>query len=114
MGAPDASRVVPADKPGFKLHSQILAALFLAVEGDLITVPLWPSDGSVSVAAGTTNQQYLRDLLLQMFSSSFPNLTQPQLLGLIAQMFQHCRDQAAFKQHLRDFLVQLKECAAPI
>ena len=24
-------------------------------------------------------------------------------------MFEHCRDQAAFKQHLRDFLVQLKE-----
>ena len=96
-------------KPGFKLHSQILATLFLAVEGDLITVPLWPADGSVSVPAGTTNQQYLRDLLLQMFSSSFPNLTQPQLTMLIGAMFEHCRDQAAFKQHLRDFLVQLKE-----
>jgi len=96
-------------KPGFKLHSQILAALFLAVEQDQINVPLWPADGSVNVAAGTTNQQYLRDLLLQMFSSSFPNLSQPQLQSMIAQMFTHCHDQAAFKQHLRDFLVQLKE-----
>ena len=96
-------------KPGFKLHSQILATLFCAVEGDLISVPLWPQDGSVTVAAGTTNQQYLRELLLQMFSSSFPNLTKPQLTMLIQTMFATCKDQAAFKQHLRDFLVQLKE-----
>ena len=72
-------------------------------------MPLWPQDGSVTVAAGTSNQQYLRDLLLSMFSSSFANLTPPQLTSLIGQMFEHCRDQAAFKQHLRDFLVQLKE-----
>ena len=94
-------------KPGFKLHSQILATLFLAVEGDVISVPLWPADQTV--APGTTNQQYLRDLLLQMFTSSFPNLVQTQLAAIITAMFEQCRDQAAFKQHLRDFLVQLKE-----
>ena len=44
-----------------------------------------------------------------MFTSSFPNLTSPQLANLINQMFEHCRDQAGFKQHLRDFLIQLKE-----
>jgi len=96
-------------KPGFKLHSQILATLFLAVDADQITMPLWPQDGSVAVPNGHTNSQYLRELLLQMFSSSFPNLTPLQLSSLIGQMFEHCRDQAAFKQHLRDFLVQLKE-----
>jgi len=94
-------------KPGFKLHSQILATLFLAVVSDVITVPLWPADQTVP--AGTSNTQYLRDLLLQMFTTSFPNLTQPQLASIITAMFEHCRDQAAFKQHLRDFLVQLKE-----
>ena len=93
-------------KPGFKLHSQILATLFVAVETETITAPLWPQDGSV--AAGMTNRQYLRELLLSMFGSSFPNLTQPQLTSLITSMFEHCKDGAAFKQHLRDFLVQLK------
>ena len=72
-------------------------------------MPLWPQDGSVTVAAGTSNQQYLRELLVQMFTSSFPNLTQPQLTVLIGAMFDNCKDQAGFKQHLRDFLVQLKE-----
>merc|ERR1719171_2856222 len=37
------------------------------------------------------------------------NLTQPQLTSVIQRMFEHCKDQPAFKQHLRDFLVQLKE-----
>ena len=57
----------------------------------------------------SNNGEYLRNLLLQMFSSSFPNLTQPQLTSVIQRMFEHCKDQPAFKQHLRDFLVQLKE-----
>jgi len=91
-------------KPGFKLQAMILSSLFLAVESGAITVPLYP-EGS----ATTTNQQYLRELLLQMFSSSFPNLTQPQLAAAIQAMFDNCNDQAAFKQNLRDFLVQLKE-----
>ena len=47
-----------------------------------------------------------------MFSTSFPNLQSPHLTTMINQMFEHCRDQAAFKQHLRDFLIQLKEFSA--
>ena len=82
----------------------ILSHLFLQVESGAITTPLWP-DGSPC----TTNQQYLRELLLSMFTSSFPNLTQQQLTAAIQAMFENCNDQAAFKQNLRDFLVQLKE-----
>ena len=37
------------------------------------------------------------------------NLPQPQLTQVIQRMFEHCKAHAAFKQHLRDFLVQLKE-----
>lgn len=91
-------------KPGFKLQAMILAHLFLAVESSAITSPLWPQDGSVTA---TSNGQYVRELLLQMFSSSFPNLTQAQLTSTIAGMFERCKDQSAFKQHLRDFLVQV-------
>jgi len=93
-------------KPGFKLQAMILAHLFLSVESGVISAPLWPQDGSVQAAS---NPVFLRSHLLQMFSSFFPNLTQPQLSGLIAGMFEHCKDHAGFKQHLRDFLVQLKE-----
>lgn len=93
-------------KPGFKLHAMLLAHLFNAVESNTITTPLWPQDGTVQAS---TNGEYLRNLLLQMFTSSFPNLTQPQLTQVIQRMFEHCKDHAAFKQHLRDFLVQLKE-----
>jgi len=91
-------------KPGFKLQAMILSHLFLAVESGAITTPLYPEGGATA-----TNQQYLRELLLQMFSSSFPNLTQAQLAAAIQAMFDNSNDQAAFKQNLRDFLVQLKE-----
>ena len=94
-------------KPGFKLQVQILSHLFSAVESNAITAPLWPNDGSA--APDMTNQRYLREILLGMFGSSFPNLSQPQLMAIITSMFANCGDQAAFKQHLRDFLVQLKE-----
>jgi len=93
-------------KPGFKLQAMILSHLFLAIESNAITAPLWPQDSTVHVSS---NGDYLRNLLLQMFSTSFPNLTQPQLTQIIQLMFEHCKDHAAFKQHLRDFLVQLKE-----
>mmetsp|Transcript_24882 Transcript_24882/g.80999 ORF Transcript_24882/g.80999 Transcript_24882/m.80999 type:complete len:1099 (+) Transcript_24882:98-3394(+) len=93
-------------KPGFKLQAMILAHLFVAVESGAITSPLWPQDGSV---AATSNGQYVRELLLQMFTTSFPNLTAAQLQSTIAGMFERCKDQSAFKQHLRDFLVQVKE-----
>jgi len=93
-------------KPGFKLQVMILSHLFLAVESGAIAAPLWPQDGSVSA---TSNQKYMRDLLLQMLSSSFPNLNHELMPRTINTWFECAKDQAAFKQHLRDFLVQLKE-----
>ena len=93
-------------KPGFKLQAMILAHLFLAVESNAITAPLWPQDGTVQASS---NGEFLRNHLLSMFSSFFPNLTQPQLTKLIQGMFEQCKDHRGFKQHLRDFLVQLKE-----
>ena len=38
--------------------SAILATLFLAVDADLISVPLWPADGSVSVLASRHHARY--------------------------------------------------------
>lgn len=92
-------------KPGFKLQAMILAHLFLAVESGAVASPLWPQDGTVH----TDNNKYLRQLLMQMFTSSFPNLSPQHLTLIIDAMFENAKDHAAFKQHLRDFLVQLKQ-----
>jgi exportin-1 len=97
-------------KPGFKLQAIILSHLFLAVEDGAsahqITSPLWPQDGSF---AGSSNGQYVRELLFKMFTSSFPNLPAQAVTLIIQRMFENCKDQSAFKIHLRDFLVQIKE-----
>jgi hypothetical protein len=55
------------------------------------------------------NSSYLRELLCGMFCQSFPNLAPPTVKHLVSGLFDNCREQAVFKQHLRDFLVQLKE-----
>jgi len=91
--------------PGFKLQAQILAHMFMLVESKAIQVPLWDS----ATVQATDNSTYLRELLSGMFLQSFPNLTQVTVKRLVDGLFEHCRDQAAFKQHLRDFLVQLRE-----
>lgn len=57
----------------------------------------------------TDNSSYLRELLTSMFVSSFPNLTPSATRHMVDHLFDSCRDIAAFKQHLRDFLVSLKE-----
>mmetsp|Transcript_6441 Transcript_6441/g.15770 ORF Transcript_6441/g.15770 Transcript_6441/m.15770 type:complete len:1079 (-) Transcript_6441:407-3643(-) len=91
--------------PGFKLQSQILAHMFMLVESKAITVPLWDA----ATVQATDNSTYLRELLSTMFIQSFPNLTPPTVKRLVDGLFDTCRDQVAFKQHLRDFLVQLRE-----
>ena len=55
------------------------------------------------------NGAYVRELLFKMFTSSFPNLPAQAVTLIIQRMFENCKDQSAFKIHLRDFLVQIKE-----
>ena len=99
----DAASTV-ARTPQFRGATRVVLS---TANTSLAVLPAPPvQDGTVQASS---NGEYLRNLLLQMFSSSFPNLTQPQLTQIIQLMFEHCKDHAAFKQHLRDFLVQLKE-----
>jgi len=91
--------------PGFKLQSQILAHMFVLVESKAVTAPLWDT----ATATYADNSTFLRELLTGMFCTSFPNLRPPTAKRLVDGLFEHCRDQATFKQHLRDFLVQLRE-----
>lgn len=97
-------------KPGFKLHAHILHHLFNVVEfPNVITAPLW----DVAIKGPNfypSNAAFVRDHVTTMLSTSFPNLTQPQVVACVAGMFDH-KDFAAFKHHLRDFLVQTKQFA---
>jgi exportin-1 len=94
-------------KSALKLHSMMLLQMIDAVESGQVTAPLW--DPAVVTEPGMTNPKFLRDHLFRLLSSSFPNLTPQQLQLFVAGLFAHCHDLPSFKNHLRDFLVQLRE-----
>ena len=125
-------------KPGFKLHARILHHLFgLArptAEGGL-PAPLWEGPGAaeLAAAAGTdgaaastssvgavdpstgmpwaSNAAFVAASVSSLLSTSFPNLRPTQVEACCRGMFA-LRDFGAFKEHLRDFLVQSKSFAS--
>jgi exportin-1 len=89
-------------KSGFKFQAQILAQLCTVVDAGLITGPLSPDNT-------TANQQYVRDYLMQLLQGAFPNLQPGQVKQFVVGLFDLKASMDLFKQHLRDFLVQIKE-----
>jgi exportin-1 len=127
-------------KPGFKLHARILHHLFglarPAAEGGL-PAPLWEGAGATEAsssseagAAGSggastsvgavdpatgrpwaNNADFVAASVSLLLSTSFPNLRPTQVEACCRGMFA-LRDFGAFKEHLRDFLVQTKSFAS--
>jgi len=90
-------------KSGFKVQATILLELIHGVESGAITAPLSEEQNNVS------NPEFLRQHIAQLLSGSFEQLTPTQVGNVVVGMFQLHDDLPAFKNHLRDFLVQLKE-----
>ncbi|XP_021952679.1 exportin-1 [Folsomia candida] len=84
------------------MHATILAYLFSIVEMGRVQLPGAPagSNGVVSVV-----QAYVADLLKR----AFPHLTDNQVKITVQGMFSLDQDVNGFKEHLRDFLVQIRE-----
>jgi len=93
-------------KSGFKLQATILSQMFNTVESGGIGAPLW--DPNVMQDPSLTNQLYLRNYVTNLLASAFPNLSRLQVESFVNGLFGLNKDLAAFKSHLRDFLVQLK------
>jgi len=94
-------------KSGFKLQATILLTLFNHVDSGLIVVPLW--DQTAVPDPTMTNQKYIREYVINLLSNAFPNLAPGNVRNYVLGLFDLSKDIPAFKTHLRDFLVQLKE-----
>ncbi len=57
-----------------------------------------------------TNPRFLREHICQLLAQSYPNLSQGQVVAFVEGLFS-LKDLNLFKNHLRDFLVQIKEFA---
>lgn len=82
-------------KSGFKLQQHILLQLIVAVE-----------NGTLAEAAP---KKQVMEFLFNLIGKSFPTLNQSQVEIFVLNCFNKSRQPAEFQQHLRDFLIQLKE-----
>lgn len=82
------------------LHAQILAYMFSLVEDeDHITVNLGPIPN---------NTLYIQEYVASLLKSAFSHLTDNQIKVFVTGLFNLNHDAAAFKEHLRDFLIQIR------
>ncbi|XP_057506831.1 protein EXPORTIN 1A-like isoform X2 [Actinidia eriantha] len=97
-------------KPGFKLHVLMLQHLFCLVESDSLTEPLW--DVTTVPYPYPNNAMFVREYSIKLLGTSFPNMTAAEVTQFVNELFESRNDLSAFKNHIRDFLVQSKEFSA--
>ncbi|KAK6027115.1 Importin-beta protein [Ostertagia ostertagi] len=95
----DSSQVHVA---GLTYYAEVLCRLFKACEF-LITVPLNDDNPKQS------NVDYIYEYIANIFVQHFTNLTEGQIRVIIKGFFSFNTDQGGMRNHLRDFLVQIKE-----
>jgi exportin-1 len=91
---------------GLTTQATILAYMFYAVDIGKITVPLNPV---VQTPTGQTNVQFVKDFVTSLLKTAFPHLNEAQIKITVSGFFQLDQDVPAFKEHLRDFLIQIRE-----
>uniref|UniRef100_A0A3B5LLD0 Exportin-1 n=1 Tax=Xiphophorus couchianus TaxID=32473 RepID=A0A3B5LLD0_9TELE len=89
---------------GLTMHASILAYMFNLVEEGKITVALNPG-------SPTNNQVFIQEYVANLLKTAFPHLQDAQVKMFVTGLFSLNQDIPAFKEHLRDFLVQIKEFA---
>lgn len=86
-------------KAGLAMHAQILAYMFTLVEDNRITVNLGPIQD---------NTLYVQEYVASLLKSAFSHLTDNQIKVFVTGLFNLDHDVPAFKEHLRDFLIQIR------
>lgn len=99
-------------KAEFKQHAALFRHLFDAVLTGRIRTPLWDTTGAAApaaVPADYTNAQWLEQFIVTEFSRSFPHVARADIVRYAKLFLVPNQPLPTFKQHLRDFLVSIKE-----
>jgi len=91
---------------GLTMHATILAYIFALVESGKVTVSLSPSSPNAGPA---NNVAFVQDFVANLLRTAFPHLSDNQIKITVTGLFNLDQDIPAFKEHLRDFLVQIRE-----
>lgn len=84
---------------GIQMHATILAYMFTLVEQNKITVALGPIPDNVL---------YVQEYVASLLRSAFGHLTDNQIKVFVTGLFNLDQDIQKFKEHLRDFLIQIR------
>jgi exportin-1 len=92
-------------KSGFAMQAKILLNMFYGIRTGKVTIPLWDVDSENY----KSNEIFLLHFLANLIGEAFPNLSRQQVEQFVQGLFDKCNDLPAFKELLRDFLVEMKE-----
>ena len=96
-------------KSGFKVQCSVLKHLFQVVQSGHVLVPLYDPNTTPGIF---DNSQYLREHVVSILVSAYANVTRAQVHAFVTCLFDVSLDVNAFKQHVRDFLIEIKEFAS--
>ncbi|CAB3223531.1 unnamed protein product [Arctia plantaginis] len=85
---------------GLTMHATILAYIFSLVEAGRVTVHLGSTPDNIL---------YIQEYVANLLKRAFAHLTDNQIKITVQGLFNLNHDIPAFKDHLRDFLVQIRE-----
>merc|ERR1712018_334083 len=100
-------------KAGLTMHATILTYMFTLVETNKVTIALNPAAAAQAEHSATAinagNISYVQDFVANLLRTAFPHLSDNQIKITVTGLFNLDQDIPAFKEHLRDFLVQIRE-----
>ncbi|KNC51241.1 exportin 1 [Thecamonas trahens ATCC 50062] len=97
-------------KTGFRLQVQLLQLMFSLVESDTISAPIFDP----ASAPGEDNKSFARKYVTDLLSNAFANVAPEEIVSYVDDMFQLSGDAGAFKSHMRDFLISIRQYSASV
>ncbi|XP_066917047.1 exportin-1-like [Clytia hemisphaerica] len=88
-------------------HASILSHMFSIAENNGITVLLYDPNQVQNPAM--TNELYIKEYTAALLKQAFSHLQHAQIKIFVQGLFDLDQNMGQFKEHLRDFLVQIKE-----
>lgn len=101
-------------KAGFKWQASLLAHLFHLVQAGLLSTSINNISESIETSNDPliVNRTTLHSHMMRLLPAAFPHLQSAQIDTFVRGLFDLNQDLILFKEHLRDFLVALREFSA--
>jgi len=105
---------------GLPMHCQILCHILLSVENGHVFVPLYPNEPRGEDADWIRNNkaeivrkniEYVQNYIAELLQEHFKTLQISQIKVFVEGLFAMNQDLAKFREHIRDFLIQIREFA---